>query len=67
MTATYRVVINDFLHGGGDNFYAFKNTPIKASIGVDTDVFVQYFKDMAAANTPNQGPNSGSQDLSAGW
>jgi len=48
MTGTYRVVINDFLHGGGDNFYAFKDTPIKASIGSDTDVFVQYFKDMAA-------------------
>ena len=56
MTATYRVVINDFLHGGGDNFYAFKNTPIKASIGADTDVFVQYFKDMAAANTPIKAP-----------
>lgn len=56
MTATYRVVINDFLHGGGDNFYAFKDTPIKASIGSDTDVFVQYFKDMAAANTPVKAP-----------
>ncbi|KRK96097.1 5-nucleotidase [Levilactobacillus acidifarinae DSM 19394] len=56
MTATYRVVINDFLHGAGDNFYAFKDTPIKASIGSDTDVFVQYFKDMAAANTPVKAP-----------
>lgn len=56
MTTTYRVVINDFLHGGGDNFYAFKDTPIKASIGSDTDVFVQYFKDMTAANTPIKAP-----------
>lgn len=56
MTTTYRVVINDFLHGGGDNFYAFKDTLIKASIGSDTDVFVQYFKDMAAANTPIKAP-----------
>ncbi|GEP22948.1 bifunctional metallophosphatase/5'-nucleotidase [Lentilactobacillus diolivorans] len=50
-TGTYRVVINDFLHGGGDNFFAFKNTPIVGSIGSDTDVFVNYIKDMKAANT----------------
>lgn len=53
---TYNVVINDFLHGGGDDFTAFKDTPIQGSIGTDTDTFVQYIKDMTAAGTPVQAP-----------
>lgn len=47
---TYRVVINDFLHGGGDNFYAFKNTNIIGSVGTDTDTFVNYIKDMSTGD-----------------
>ncbi|TGD19133.1 bifunctional metallophosphatase/5'-nucleotidase [Levilactobacillus suantsaiihabitans] len=56
MNATYNVVINDFLHGGGDNFAAFKDTKIVASVGTDTDTFVNYIKDMTAAGTPVQAP-----------
>ncbi|MEX0381288.1 bifunctional UDP-sugar hydrolase/5'-nucleotidase [Leuconostoc sp. MS02] len=43
---TYRVVINDFLHGAGDNFYAFKDTKIVGAIGTDTDTFIKYIKAM---------------------
>ncbi|TYC46295.1 bifunctional metallophosphatase/5'-nucleotidase [Leuconostoc litchii] len=43
---TYRVVINDFLHGAGDNFFAFKNTKIIGAVGTDTDVFIKYIKAM---------------------
>ncbi|GAY72397.1 bifunctional metallophosphatase/5'-nucleotidase [Lentilactobacillus kosonis] len=53
---TYNVVINDFLHGGGDDFTAFKDTAIQGSIGTDTDTFVNYIKDMTAAGTPVQAP-----------
>jgi len=56
MDATYNVVINDFLHGGGDDFAAFKDTKIVSSIGTDTDTFVNYIKDMTAAGTPVQAP-----------
>ena len=47
---TYRVVINDFLHGGGDNFFAFKNTKIIGSVGTDTEVFVNYIKAMSTGD-----------------
>ncbi|MFT8853662.1 bifunctional metallophosphatase/5'-nucleotidase [Leuconostoc suionicum] len=43
---TYRVVINDFLHGAGDNFYAFKDTKIIGAVGTDTDTFIKYIKAM---------------------
>lgn len=43
---TYRVVINDFLHGAGDNFYAFKDTKIVGAVGTDTDAFIKYIKAM---------------------
>ncbi|WP_294975700.1 bifunctional metallophosphatase/5'-nucleotidase [uncultured Leuconostoc sp.] len=43
---TYRVVINDFLHGGGDNFQAFKDTKIVGAVGTDTETFVKYIKAM---------------------
>ncbi|KGB49779.1 hypothetical protein LH61_08770 [Leuconostoc mesenteroides P45] len=43
---TYRVVINDFLHGAGDNFYAFKDTKIIGALGTDTDTFIKYIKAM---------------------
>lgn len=56
LTGKYRVVINDYLHGGGDEFYAFKATPTLGSMGTDSDVFVQYIKDMAAANRPLTAP-----------
>ncbi|GEO70011.1 bifunctional metallophosphatase/5'-nucleotidase [Levilactobacillus acidifarinae] len=56
LTTKYRVAINDYIHGGGDDFFAFKNTPVVGSIGSDSDVFVQYIKDMAAANHPLTAP-----------
>lgn len=56
MNKTYRVVINDFLHGGGDGFSAFKNTKQVGVVGSDTDVFIQYITDMTAAGHPIAAP-----------
>jgi len=56
LTSTYRVVINDYIHGGGDGFAAFKSTTTLGSLGTDSDVFVQYIKDMAAAGKPLKAP-----------
>lgn len=42
----YRVVINDFLHGAGDNFHAFKDTKIVGAVGTDTETFIKYIKAM---------------------
>ena len=44
-TKNYRVVINDFLHGGGDNFTAFKNTKIVGAAGTDTDALIKYIEE----------------------
>jgi 5''-nucleotidase/2'',3''-cyclic phosphodiesterase and related esterases len=50
LNRTYRVVINDFLYGGGDGFSVFtKGHMVDTLNGLDTDVFVQYFKDQTAA------------------
>lgn len=56
LATKYRVVISDYIHTGGDRFYAFKNTPTLGSLGTDSDVFVQYIKDMATANQPLTAP-----------
>ncbi len=48
-TLTYQfVVINDFLHGGGDNFTAFKGTKLVGAVGTDTDTFVNYIQTMTS-------------------
>ncbi|WP_010632091.1 bifunctional metallophosphatase/5'-nucleotidase [Sporolactobacillus vineae] len=50
LNKTYRVVINDFLFGGGDGFSVFtKGHMVDTLNGLDTDVFVQYIKDQTAA------------------
>ena len=49
MNKTYRVVINDFLAGGGDGFTAFKGTNQIAVIDADTEVFMSYIADQTNA------------------
>lgn len=56
MTHQYRVVINDFLHT--NKKYGFLDTPILDSIDSDTDVFVQYIKDMQAAGKTIAAPKA---------
>ena len=46
--ATYRIVTNNFLSDGGDNFPAFKNGTNKYFGGLDIDAFATYL----AANSP---------------
>jgi 5'-nucleotidase len=43
-TASYRVVANSFLVGGGDTFTAFKNGTAPTTGPVDVDILVEYFR-----------------------
>lgn len=51
LNATYQVVINDFLFGGGDEFSAFTGATLIGAIDPDTETFVQYLKDLNASET----------------
>ena len=42
--ASYRVVTNNFLQGGGDNFPAFKNGTDVYYGGLDIDAFANYLE-----------------------
>jgi 5'-nucleotidase len=46
--ATYRVTVNNFLAGGGDNFTVFKQGTNPLGGAVDVDSLVDYF----GANSP---------------
>ncbi|WP_221912652.1 surface-anchored 5'-nucleotidase [Streptococcus halichoeri] len=46
---TYKVVINDFLFGGGDGFASFRKATLHGAIKPDTEVFINYIKDQEAA------------------
>lgn len=48
-TATYTLVINDFLFGGGDGFSVFKEAKLIGAINPDTEVFVEYLTDLEKA------------------
>lgn len=50
--ATYKLVINDFLYGGGDGFATFKKGKLLGAINPDTEVFIKYIKDLEAAGKP---------------
>ncbi|GAB6704794.1 surface-anchored 5'-nucleotidase [Streptococcus uberis] len=50
--ATYKLVINDFLYGGGDGFATFKKGKLLGAINPDTEVFIKYIKDLEAASKP---------------
>ncbi|KPJ22940.1 surface-anchored 5'-nucleotidase [Streptococcus phocae] len=52
VTARYSLVINDFLYGGGDGFSVFKDAKLLGAITPDTEVFIQYIKDLEAAGKP---------------
>ncbi|KHD45377.1 surface-anchored 5'-nucleotidase [Streptococcus hongkongensis] len=47
--ATYKLVINDFLFGGGDGFKSFLNAKLLGAINPDTEVFIQYIKNLEAS------------------
>lgn len=44
----YKVVINDFLFGGGDGFKGFTNTKLLGAIDPDTETFVNYIQKSSA-------------------
>ncbi|MBC1604214.1 LPXTG cell wall anchor domain-containing protein [Listeria rocourtiae] len=53
--ATYRVVINDFLFGGGDSFFAFTKGKQVDVIDPDTDTFINYIQSQIKLVTPELG------------
>jgi 5'-nucleotidase len=54
-TQTYRVVTNNFLVGGGDNFVAFKDGIDRVTVGVDVQAFESWMK----SHTPITGAVKG--------
>ncbi|MHC5251681.1 5'-nucleotidase C-terminal domain-containing protein [Listeria kieliensis] len=48
LNKSYKVVINDFLYGGGDGFSAFTKGKLVSAIDPDTETFIQYIKDQTA-------------------
>ncbi|EUJ22448.1 Endonuclease YhcR [Listeria grandensis FSL F6-0971] len=54
-SATYRVVINDFLFGGGDSFSAFTKGKQVDVIDPDTDTFIDYIQSQTKLVTPELG------------
>lgn len=56
---TYVVATNDFLWGGGDGYTGFKGTKLIENVGVDTELFGNYFSDMASAGKDFTAPTAG--------
>ncbi|WP_251865609.1 bifunctional metallophosphatase/5'-nucleotidase [Enterococcus malodoratus] len=45
---TYKLIINDFLYGGGDGFSEFTNANLTGALDPDTETFIGYIKDLEA-------------------
>ncbi|MBV7390280.1 5'-nucleotidase C-terminal domain-containing protein [Enterococcus alishanensis] len=45
---TYKLIINDFLYGGGDGFTEFTNAKLISAIDPDTETFIGYIEDLTA-------------------
>lgn len=56
--AKYKLVINDFLFGGGDGFASFRNAKLLGAINPDTEVFMAYITDLEKAGKKVSIPNN---------
>ena len=45
---TYKLIINDFLYGGGDGFTEFTKAKLTGALDPDTETFIGYIKDLEA-------------------
>jgi 5'-nucleotidase len=54
--ATYRVAVNDFLVGGGDDFKGFGTLPVAQVGPLDTEAFESYLKTLHGTITSPAGP-----------
>jgi 5'-nucleotidase len=54
--ATYRVAVNDFLVGGGDDFKGFGTLPVAQVGPLDTEAFESYLKTLHGPITAPAGP-----------
>ena len=58
-TATYRIVTNNFLSDGGDNFPAFTKGTNKYFGGLDIDAFANYLSRQLALHSRSARPDHG--------
>ncbi|MDT2602511.1 bifunctional metallophosphatase/5'-nucleotidase [Enterococcus hulanensis] len=49
-STTYKLIINDFLYGGGDGFSEFTNAKLAGALDPDTETFIGYIEDLEANN-----------------
>lgn len=54
-TQSYRVVTNNFLAGGGDSFFEFKNATERTTVGSDVEALEAYFKAHSPVTAKVQG------------
>ncbi|MFU0785838.1 MAG: GRAM-POS-ANCHORING domain-containing protein [Enterococcus gilvus] len=45
---TYKLIINDFLYGGGDGFSEFTKANLVGALDPDTETFISYIQDLEA-------------------
>ena len=62
---TYKLIINDFLYGGGDGFSEFTNAKLAGALDPDTETFIGYIEDLEANNKTVSASIEGRKTLAA--
>ena len=62
---TYKLIINDFLYGGGDGFSEFTNAKLTGALDPDTETFIGYIKDLEAKGEKVSAAIEGRKTLAA--
>lgn len=62
---TYKLIINDFLYGGGDGFSEFTNATLTGALDPDTETFIGYIKDLEAKGEKVSAAIDGRKTLAA--
>lgn len=62
---TYKLVINDFLYGGGDGFTEFTKAKLTGALDPDTETFIGYIKDLEAKGEKISAAIEGRKTLAA--
>ena len=62
---TYKLVINDFLYGGGDGFTEFTKAKLTGALDPDTETFIGYIKDLEAKGEKVSAAIEGRKTLAA--
>lgn len=62
---TYKLIINDFLYGGGDGFSEFTTAKLTGALDPDTETFIGYIKDLEAKGEKVSAAIEGRKTLAA--